>query len=86
MLDQPVIGGTITVERVISNGPGWLVVYQDEGGSPGLIIGSAPLVDGLNEQVPVSVRESGVTPQLFIFLHEDTEPGAGLLFRPPTRK
>ena len=80
VLDQPVISGTVTVERVISNGPGWLVVYQDEGGSPGLIIGSAPLVDGLNEQVPVSVRESGVTPQLFIFLHEDTEPGAGFNF------
>jgi len=80
VLDQPVVDGTITVERVISNGPGWLVVYQDEGGSPGLIIGSAPLADGLNERVVVPVREAGVTDQLFIFLHEDTEPGGGFNF------
>ena len=80
VLDQPVVDGTITVERVISNGPGWLVVYQDNDGSPGLIIGSAPLEDGLNEQVTVEVREAGVTDQLFIFLHEDTEPGGGFNF------
>ncbi|MCB8988483.1 MAG: hypothetical protein H6661_12130 [Ardenticatenaceae bacterium] len=80
VLDQPVVDGTVTVERAISNGPGWLVVYQDNGGSPGLIIGSAPLEDGLNEQVTVNVREAGVTDQLFIFLHEDTEPGDNFNF------
>jgi hypothetical protein len=80
VLDQPVVDGSITVERVISNGPGWLVVYRDEGGAPGLIIGSAPLDDGLNEQVVAPVRAANVTEQLFIFLHEDTEPGGGFNF------
>jgi hypothetical protein len=73
--DQPVVEGAILVERVISNGPGWLAVYYDEGGQPGLIIGSALLVDGLNENVSVNVIESAVTPQLYLRLHEDSEPG-----------
>lgn len=80
VLDQPVVDDSITVERVISNGPGWLVVYRDEDGAPGLIIGSAPLADGLNERVVVPVRAPSVTEQLFIFLHEDTEPGGGFNF------
>lgn len=80
VLDQPVVDDSIVVERVISNGPGWLVVYRDEGGVPGLIIGSAPLAAGLNEQVVVPVRTASVTEQLFIFLHEDTEPGGGFNF------
>lgn len=80
VLDQPVVDDSIMVERVISNGPGWLVVYRDEGGVPGLIIGSAPLNDGLNEQVVAPVRAANVTEQLFIFLHEDTEPGGGFNF------
>lgn len=75
VLDQPVVNGIFEVERVISNGPGWLVVYFDDEGAPGLIIGSAPLVDGLNERVKVEVLESAVTPILHLRLHEDTEPG-----------
>jgi hypothetical protein len=80
VLDQPVVDGRITVERVISNGPGWLVVYQDAEGNPGLIIGAAALADGLNEQVTVTLPPTSVTEQLFIFLHEDTEPGGGFNF------
>jgi hypothetical protein len=75
VFDQPVIDNHIVVDRVISNGAGWLVVYADEDGSPGLIIGSAALADGLNEGVEVGLLGSGVTDQLFIFMHEDTEPG-----------
>ena len=73
--DQPVIDGTITVERVISNGPAHVVVYYDDGDVPGLIIGSEFLEDGLNEQVVVNIVETAVTPQLFLFIHEDTTVG-----------
>lgn len=75
VFDQPVIDNHIVVDRVISNGAGWLVVYADEDGSPGFIIGSAGLADGLNEEVSVGLLGSNVTDQLFVFLHEDTEPG-----------
>ena len=75
IFDQPVINSAITVDRAISNGPGWIAVYYDDGGQPGLIIGSAPLEDGLNTNIPVELIESAVTPQLFLRLHEDSEPG-----------
>lgn len=78
--DQPVIDGKVVIERVISNGPGWVAVYNESDGQPGFIIGSAPLVDGLNEQVAVSLVESRLTPQLFARLHEDTEPGDAFNF------
>lgn len=74
VFDQPLIDSGIEVNRVISDGPGWIVVYYDEEGQPGLIIGSAPLNDGLNENVRVNVIESAVTPQLYVRLHEDSEP------------
>ncbi|MCI0725834.1 MAG: hypothetical protein L0332_03795, partial [Chloroflexi bacterium] len=73
VLDQPVVDGTVIVERVISYGPGWLVVYYDEDGAAGRIIGWAPLVDGLNEQIVVPVVESAVTELLHIIIHQDTE-------------
>ncbi len=75
VLDQPLVDGTFEVERVISNGPGWLVAYFDDNVAPGLIIGSAPLEDGLNERVMVEVLESAATNVLHLRLHEDTEPG-----------
>lgn len=75
VLDQPIVDGMFEVERVISNGPGWLVAYFDDEGEAGLIIGSAPLKDGLNERVKVAVLETAVTPLIHLRLHEDTEPG-----------
>jgi hypothetical protein len=72
ILDQPVVNGQVVIERVISNGPGWVVIQFDEEGQPGLIIGWAHLEDGLNEQVVVPVREEAVTPTMFAYLHEDT--------------
>ncbi|MEZ4592192.1 MAG: hypothetical protein R3D55_13775 [Chloroflexota bacterium] len=75
VLDQPLVDGAFEVERVISNGPGWLVAYFDDEGEPGLIIGSAPLADGLNERLMVQVLASAATPIIHLRLHEDTEPG-----------
>jgi hypothetical protein len=76
ILDQPVVDGTIVIERVISYGPGWAVVYRQEDEGVGTIIGSAFLEDGLNERVVVPVVASVATPVLYVFLHEDTgQPG-----------
>ncbi|MBP6788195.1 MAG: hypothetical protein KA170_11445 [Candidatus Promineofilum sp.] len=73
--DQPFIDGSIVVERVISEGPGWLAVYSDQDGQPGLIIGFAALEDGVNEAVRIDLIESAVTLQLYARLHQDTTPG-----------
>lgn len=74
VLDQPIVDGRFEVERVYSRGPGWLVVYFDEGGSPGLIIGSTQLAAGVNEHVLVEVLETAVTNPLHILLHQDSDP------------
>lgn len=75
VLDQPIVDGKFKVERAISNGPGWLVVYFDNEGEPGLIIGYAPLADGINEDIEVEIVETAVTNPLHLRLHEDSEPG-----------
>lgn len=78
--DQPVIDNTISIERVISDGPGWIVIYNEMEGQPGFIIGTAALEDGLNESVPVSLLPSAITTQLFARLHHDDEPGDAFNF------
>lgn len=80
VLDQPIVDGKFVVERVYSHGPGWLVVYFDNEGQPGLIIGSAALVDGVNEKVEVEIVDTAVTNILHLRLHEDSEPGDGFDF------
>ena len=74
VLDQPVANGKIEVERFVSDGPGWLVVYYDEDGLPARIIGSAPVANGLNEEIEIEVVERAVTDQLHIQVHNDDEP------------
>lgn len=74
IFDQPTVNETVVIDRVISNGPGWAAILADNGGQPGLIIGFAPLTDGLNEQVVVAVQESAVTNPLYVQIHQDTEP------------
>ncbi len=71
--NQPVINGQFVVSRAVAPEPAWLVVYLEEEGLPGLIIGSAPLETGINENVVVTLGETAVTGQLFLQLHQDTE-------------
>lgn len=78
--DQPIIDNTISIERVISNGPGYVVIYNEAEGQPGFIIGTAALEDGLNEHVLVSLLPSAITERLFARLHHDSEPGDAFNF------
>jgi hypothetical protein len=81
--DQPVIDGEISIERAISDGPGWVAIYNEVDGQPGFIIGTAPLEDGLNQAVSISLLEAALTPQLFARLHHDSEPGDAFNFPGP---
>ena len=78
--DQPITDGSITIERAISDGPGWVAIYNDIEGQPDFIIGTAPLVDGLNEQVTIELLEVAITTQLHARLHQDTTPGDAFNF------
>lgn len=80
VLDQPVIDDTFVVERVLVNQPSFIVAYADSDGEPGFIIGSQSIPAGLSEQVTVEVAGSQVTDVVYIYLHEDTEPGGGFDF------
>jgi hypothetical protein len=71
VLNQPVVNNKIVVERATSQGPGWLVVYRDEEGQTGNIIGFAPLEDGVNELIEVDILTSDVSAVLHIIIHED---------------
>jgi predicted lipoprotein with Yx(FWY)xxD motif len=69
--DQPINNGTVTVEQVISPGPGWIVIHINSSGSPGPIIGWAQVKAGTNPNVPVTVDASKATSVLYAMLHVD---------------
>jgi len=71
--DQDVTGGTVTIDSVVSDGPGWIVIHAAEGNSVGADIGHAALTDGTNENVVVTLDngEADVTETLYAMLHSD---------------
>ncbi len=71
--DQPIVGESIVVEKAVSYGPGWLVLYNDDEGSIGMIIGWAALDDGINEGIEIVINPSAATPILYLMIHEDME-------------
>ncbi len=74
VFDQPVVNGSISIERALSSTTGWLVAYTDNEGQPGFIIGYEPLEPGMNENIEMALVEDAVTPQLFFHIHEDLDP------------
>ena len=68
MMDTP----TLVAQSVLSEGAGWLVVHSDADGSPGPVLGVAPVAAGLNVNVTVDLAVDGLTPVLWPMLHVDT--------------
>jgi hypothetical protein len=77
VLDQPVLEDEVVIERVISYGSNWLVIYnQNEENALGNVIGWTQLEPGVNSGVTLTVTESAVTPVLYAMIHQDEgEPG-----------
>ncbi len=69
--DQEIIDGTVTVARVFSQGPGWIVIHAQADGKPGPILGYSPVVNGENKDVVVRIDQSQVTDTLYAMLHVD---------------
>jgi predicted lipoprotein with Yx(FWY)xxD motif len=68
--DQNVAGGKVVIDKVVSSGPGWVAIHvKNQDGTPGEEIGFAPVKDGLNTGVVVTIDASKVTPELFAMLH-----------------
>lgn len=70
--DQPIVNNTVTVDQVVSNGPGWIVIHADDNGSPGTVLGHAAVSDGENTNVVAELATEGRTEMLWAMLHEDT--------------
>jgi plastocyanin len=68
--DQEIEEGTVTIDRVQSIGPGWIVIHADDAGAPGPVIGHAPVED-LSENVTVDIDVENATGTLHAMLHED---------------
>ena len=62
----------VRIDNALIDAPGWLVIHADNGeGAPGEVIGFAPLLSGLNEDVSV-VLDGEPTDTVFAMLHYDT--------------
>ena len=69
--NQPLLNGTVTVETVVSVGPGWIVIHAQADGRPGPILGYGQVADGENRDTMVDVDATGATDTLYAMLHVD---------------
>ncbi len=69
--DQRIANGELMVTEVLSNGPGWVVIYADSKGAPGPVIGYSAVPDGLTLRVPVKIDARKANGSLYAMLHVD---------------
>jgi len=69
--NQVIDNGMVTVVKVESDGPGWLVVHAQADGKPGPVLGYTAVSDGDNANVAVEIDESAATETLYAMLHTD---------------
>ncbi len=70
--DQALSGGMVTVDEVVSSGPGWIVIYTTNAyGQPDQPIGHAAVKDGDNLMVMVPVDPAKAQGTLYAQLHAD---------------
>lgn len=79
--DQVVLDDTVTIASIFSEGPGFVVIYNDSGrGTPGQVVGNVPVSAGASANVSVPLNTGLVTPTMYAALHEDTGD-AGIFLR-----
>lgn len=64
--------GLVRIESVVAPAPGWVVVYADEAGEIGPVLGETLVPEGSSEDVVVHINWHDGTPQLYALLHEDS--------------
>ncbi len=69
--DQEIVGGAVTIARVVSAGPGWLVVHAQKDGAPGPVLGYSAVKEGDNANVAVLIDATKATGTLYAMLHSD---------------
>ena len=71
VIDQAIAGNAVTIAKVVSDGPGWLVIHAQADGAPGPVLGYSTLESGRNETVAVEIDLAGATETLYAMLHTD---------------
>jgi heme/copper-type cytochrome/quinol oxidase subunit 2 len=69
--NQGVVDARVVISKVVSSGPGWLVVHVQADGKPGPVIGYSAVRSGANLNVVVPVDAKRVTDKLYAMLHTD---------------
>jgi plastocyanin len=69
--DQEIVNGGVTIARVVSAGPGWLVIHAQKDGAPGLVLGYIAVKEGDNADVVVQIDATRATATLYAMLHSD---------------
>jgi hypothetical protein len=72
VVDQPGASGTLTVDRVLSPEPAWIVVHLDDNGKPGTRVGLLHVDAGENTALEVDLDPAAeLTDRLLVALHAD---------------
>jgi hypothetical protein len=71
VLGQKESDSSVVIQEVISVGQGWVLIHADEGGSPGKVIGSASVKDGVSFDVVVEVLPEYLGGAMHAMLHTD---------------
>lgn len=62
----------VRIDNALIDAAGWMVIHADNGeGAPGEVIGFAPLLSGLNQNVSV-LMDGDITETVYAMLHYDT--------------
>ncbi len=65
-------GNIVTIDAVLIDQPGWLVIHAENEGSFGAVLGYAPILSGVNYNVSVVLDEANMTETVWPMLHYDT--------------
>jgi plastocyanin len=55
VLNQEVIEGSVTIQEVATDLPGWVVIHADEAGAPGPIMGYTNIPPGIHRNIMVEI-------------------------------
>ena len=69
--DQSIEAGTVSIDEVISDGAGWLVIHAQADGKPGPILGYSQVSDGVTKNLMVEIDADKATETLYAMLHTD---------------
>jgi LPXTG-motif cell wall-anchored protein len=70
--DQPIVDGSIVIQKVTAGQNGWIVAHLDQGGKPGTVLGETFVNQGDNPNVKIKLSQDvPVGGKLWPMLHVD---------------